>query len=321
MADKEKKTQTEELTTPEINEEESPKGKSSLTESQLKDKDKFAYIIKRKSVRKRARRKTVSLIMVIFVLIALLITGLVYGVLTFIDFNSFRITVERSNLNYLTLSEDYEFTNPTSVLSLSGPKDMDNFTFEWLPYRTQFLNEEGSLSSDNYIASAFYLKNISEKPVYYTENISLTNVYKGLEDTIRILLIKQIVTEDESGNAVLSAPEYRCYAKVSADGVTPEYVAGGHEDEYYPVPVSNPNNIESSDPWYTIPFYSADSGTVLDSVYYPLMPGQKIRYAMAVWIEGTDPECTNDKLGGKVSYNFRFSLLTDEDGKVVEIEE
>ena len=42
---------------------------------------------------------------------------------------------------------------------------------------------------------------------------------------------------------------------------------------------------------------------------------------MAVWIEGTDPECTNDKLGGKVSYNFRFSLLTDEDGKVVEIEE
>jgi archaellum component FlaG (FlaF/FlaG flagellin family) len=320
MADKKKKSPENQVVSPEIVNEEQPKAKSSLSESQLRDKDKYAYIIKRKRVRQKARRKTVSLVMIIFVLVALLITGLVYGVLTFIDFNSFRISVERTNLNYLSLSEDYEFTNPSSVLSLSGPKNMDNWTYDWLPI-TKLLNEEGSLSGDNYIACAFYLQNIGEESVFYSENITLTNVYKGLEDTIRILLIKQIVSEDESGNVIYSDPEYRCYAKVSGDDLTPEYVAGGNGDEKIPVPVSDPNNINSSSPWYTIPFYAANSGVVLDAVYYPLKAGEKIRYAMAVWIEGTDPECTDDKLGGKVSYTFQFNLETDEQGKVVIAEE
>ena len=313
MADKKKNPVDTEVVTPDVAEE-SPKAKTSLTESQLRDKDKFAYIIKRKSVRKRARRRTVSLVMVIFVLVALLITGMVYGVLKFIDFNSFRISVERSNLAYLALSEDYEFTNPTSVLSLSGPKSMDNFTYDWLPL-PDLLNNDGSLSGDDYIASAFYLQNIYSTELYYSENIYLSNVYKGLEDAIRILLIKQIITEDESGNLVYEDPTYRCFAMIGAEG-TAEYVAGGNNDEYFPVPVSDPNKPNSKEPWYTEPFYSSNSGVVLDADYYPLKPNQKIRYAMAVWIEGTDPECTNDKLGGKVSYNFQFSVYTDDNGEL-----
>lgn len=288
---------------------------SKLSEAQLDAKKRYQYIVSKKSVRRKTRRRTVSLVMLIFVLIATLIAGMVYGVLTFIDFNSFRISVERTNLDYLTLSEDYALSNPSSVLSLSGPKTLDHYTYEWIN-KTELLDGEGSFNSANkgYISCSFYLYNKGNHPVFYYENITLTNVYKGLEDAIRILLIKQIERVDANGETYFDEPEYRVFAKIGADG-NDEYVAGGDDviEEY----VKNPNDKNEQEDWKCTSFYSADSGIVTDAVYYPLQAKQRIKYGMAIWIEGTDPECTDKVLGGKVSYTFKFSLRLDEDNNPI----
>lgn len=294
----------------ELSSAEETSASSDLQNSNVNDiyKKKYDYVYKKKSVRNRARRRTVSLIMLVFILVASLIAGVVYGVLEFIDFNSFRITIDRNYAGYLTLADNYEFENASSVLSTEGLKYMTNTTYSWINIQ-KLLNQTGSLSERDYIATSFYLKNQGEEGVFYSENVILTNSYKKLEDTIRILLIKQVEYEDEDGNLYWSEPEYKCFAKVASDGVSDEYVAGG--DEVIPNYALNPNNPESNEPWKCTSFYDTDNGRVLDKTYYPIMPGQRVRYAMAIWIEGTDPETTDEKLGGRVSYTFEFSLMYD----------
>lgn len=280
------------------------------------NKSKYDYVFKKKSVQRRTRRRTVSLLMLVFILIASLIAGVVYGVLEFIDFNSFRITIDRNYLGYLTLADNYEFENASTVLSTEGLKSMTNTTYSWINVN-RLLNETGTLSERDYIATAFYLKNQGDEDVFYSENVILTNSYKQLEDTIRILLIKQVEYQAEDGSYYWGKPEYKCYAKVASDGVSDEYVAGG--DEIIPNYTSNPNLLpEIDEPWKCTSFYDSDNGRVLDKTYYPIKPGQRIRYAMAIWIEGTDPDTKDDKLGGRVSYTFEFNLWLDENGKPVQ---
>lgn len=300
---------------------------SSLLEKDIQNKQNYEYILRKKSVRKKATQRTVSLIMTIFVIAALLVCSLVYGVLAFVDFNSFRITIDKNYESYLTLADNYAFNNASSVLSSDGARTMTNITYRWINVQ-ELLHNDGSLSKNNYIATAFYLKNQGDKGVYYSENIMLTNAYKGLEDTIRILLIKQIETYDDQGNPnplyddqgnLLWDTEYKCFGKIASDGVSDEYVAGG--DEIQPDYVTDPNDPESTDPWMCKSFYDSDSGVVLDEIYYPILPGQTIRYAMVIWIEGTDPDTIDDKIGGKVSYAFQFSLKYDKNNKLVYIDD
>ena len=96
------------------------------------NKRKYDYVYKKRSVRRRARRRTISLVMMVFILIASLIAGVVYGVLEFIDFNSFRITIDRNYLGYLTLADNYDFENASTVLSTEGLKTMTNTTYSWI---------------------------------------------------------------------------------------------------------------------------------------------------------------------------------------------
>lgn len=298
--------------------ESNPSTLSSSIEADLSYKKKYEYIYKKKSVRNRARRRTVSLVMMVFVLVATLIAGLVYGVLKFIDFNSFRITIDRNYNGYLTLADNYAFENASSVLSTEGLKYMTNTTYSWINVK-ELLTKEGSLSKNDYIATAFYLRNQGDEGVYYSENIVLTNSYLELEDTIRILLIKQIEYTNPDGSTYWSDPEYKCFAKIAADGISDEYVAGG--DEVIPEYTSDPNYPTQNIPWKCTSFYDYNAGVVIDTVYYPLLPKQRVRYAMAIWIEGTDPETIDEKLGGRVSYTFQFGLRYDDNDDIVFVEQ
>ena len=298
--------------------ESNPSTLSSSIEADLLNKKKYEYIYKKKSVRNRARRRTVSLVMMVFVLVATLIAGLVYGVLKFIDFNSFRITIDRNYNGYLTLADNYAFENASSVLSTEGLKYMTNTTYSWINVK-ELLTKEGSLSKNDYIATAFYLRNQGDKGVYYSENIVLTNSYLELEDTIRILLIKQIEYTNPDGSTYWSDPEYKCFAKIASDRISDEYVAGG--DEVIPEYTSDPNYPTQNIPWKCTSFYDYNAGVVIDTVYYPLLPKQRVRYAMAIWIEGTDPETIDEKLGGRVSYTFQFGLRYDDNDDIVFVEQ
>ena len=57
------------------------------------------------------------------------------------------------------------------------------------------------------------------------------------------------------------------------------------------------------------------------SNYYPISPGQKIKYTVLIWLEGQDPQCVGDNdslidaergiLGGQVKLSVEFGTETE----------
>lgn len=295
MAKKDKKENQE------LNEKLVPAAAEAKTGLIKTQQGQYEYLIKRKNVRVQTRRRTMILILIIFILISILVTGAIYGILSFIEFNTFRISVDKSGTTFLSLSETYDFTNPTNMLSVKGPKEMDNIAYEMLPI-DEFLASEGSHNGDSYIATSFFLMNSGSEALEYAESISLSHTYRDLDAAVRILVIKTLYVESTEGGYEAGLPEFRVYARANAEG-EPEYVSGG--DHVIPDYAKNPNLGEDfGTDWLTIPFLSETS--VVENYYYPMVAGEKIRYSIAVWLEGTDPDCVDSILGGKVTLDIKF---------------
>ena len=276
-----------------------------------KSNGQFDYIAKRRSVRAKTRRRTATLVVTIFLLAAVLITAAVYAILAFIDFNSFRITVDRSSGQSLSLSQDFEFTKPSSALGIDGPKFMDNVAYESIDIEG-IVNGEGELNGDNYIANTFYLRNNGLKDCRYVEEVTLSNTYKGLEAAMRLLIVRNVY-EEVNGEWVPTENVYTCYAKERTepleDGTTQEYVSGGNGDQVVPDPVPHPVNEDEE--WLCVNFIS--DSIILHDQQFDIQSKQIVRYSIVVWIEGTDLECVDDVLGGKVSLSVKFSSISDEE--------
>ena len=41
-------------------------------------------------------------------------------------------------------------------------------------------------------------------------------------------------------------------------------------------------------------------------------PGDTHKYTVVIWLEGDDPDCTNEKIGGHVGMDFRIQLLGEQ---------
>ena len=284
------------------------------------DAGKYRYIYVRKSVERRVHRRKLATVFLVFILIAMLLTGTVYAVLAFVDNNDFRITVERGR-GVLALSEDASFGKSTSQLTTRGPSEMLDTTYSLLPF-LQFRTQDGSYSENaDYYASSFYLTNLGDHPCEYRELLTIMDTYNSLEDCVRVLVVREVLEQDEEGNyhqasldEDFSKMEWTCYAKAKKDG-TPEQVAYdiGRDGGSLGV-VTNPNFYaeDKVNPWLSTNFVESSSGVVTDPIYYELAPHARVRYTLVIWIEGTDPDTVDARVGGKLTMRFGFSTLSTE---------
>ena len=44
-------------------------------------------------------------------------------------------------------------------------------------------------------------------------------------------------------------------------------------------------------------------------------PGEMHKYTVVIWLEGDDPDCTNDLIGGHFGLEMYFRLLEDDQAK------
>ena len=284
------------------------------------------YIIKNKRVRRQSRRRTIVIILLVFLSIVALLAGATYAIMQFVDESNFRVTVSHTGTAWLSLSKDYEFTNPTSVLDVTAPKNMDNCTLcNYLDHKLEEIygtngayNGEGS--KEYFIATSFYLKNTSTEAISYREIITLGRTMKGMEKAIRVMVIKDIDPPDDEDHgqiSVYAAPQSDAHGKTITDdegnAVREEVVPpGGALLEYKPQHMLDYQNF-SFDPedfteggvWLAKPFLG--NGYVMNSELYPLEVGQIVKYTVIIWLEGQDPQCVDAILGGQVKLSVEFS--------------
>lgn len=263
------------------------------------NKSKQDEIIKNQKIRAASKRRTATTVIIIFLLCALLLTGAAWGTIVFIDANSMRIVVDKSNVGDISISKTADFSSPATVLKMNGPEEISNITYDWI-LKDELFGKEGDHHGDNYIAYSFFIKNVSDSDILYKGSIVLNYVSKDIERAVRIVII-----EDEE--------KATCYAVTRSDG-SPEYIAYDSDDKatQQPLPLGDSKLDELLGSNVTTPFTSdepKDSNVeVFESEDIFLAVDEVKKYTVLIWLEGSDSDCMDAIIGAKVNFEYNFRV-------------
>lgn len=228
-----------------------------------------------KDARKKRRRtiaKIVLTIVILFLINLYIILQLIYRSENFTVTLDSEYGRESGLVLYEKLSEKYERTFLRS-------KDIDFFTdmcINWLPAKIDE-EGEGSHNGEHYIAYTFYAENMGQDPINYWARIDIEDVIKDVDDAIRVMVIR-------NGEATV-------YAKLNEETGQPEREP--YDIAYYPRD--------------TVPF-QADTIVMQDHIT-DFRVGDIDKYTVVIWVEGDDPECLNNLIGGEIKM---YMTLTEE---------
>ncbi len=238
------------------------------------------------------RRNKAIRILAIIVGILILLLALGYLIACVINLGG-RFTVNlKGNLYGIQLADNEKFNNPTLQLHGSPVEDMDNITKQWI------LNLDGELGNDpvyktfedidkvygdhngtNYLAYTFAVRNGGtevrggeDATVDYSASLEIVSSYKGADKAIR--------------------------AAVFVNGKPTVYAAPRKGTE-------NGKEAFAADKT----FLSED--IIMQQTFKNFKVGDVTRFTVVVWLEGEDPECVNDIMGGDVKLKMNLEVLSE----------
>lgn len=169
----------------------------------------------------------------------------------------------------IALCESSDFLNSTDTLYVTGLEHMTNISGEGINNEAIHQKDGSNNSESRYIAHTFYLKNVSNVTIDYRCEVNINEATKGIDSAVRVRLIKD--------------GEVITYAKRQETG-----------------------SIGDPEP-NTDPFYS--SLQPVNNVVYNMKSGEVHKYSIIIYLEGNDPQCIDDILGGMIRMNMKFNVL------------
>lgn len=278
-----------------------------ISENKQKKNSDYSYVIKNKRVRRDTRHRKIVVVVAFVLLLLIGLGALIYGVMTVVEINSFKVFVDSSGNKVLSLSDTADFVNASEVIEITGPDTMDNTTLASGKNLIDSTSVEDVLLSiidsdgvqsdknDNYIAGSFYLRNTTDTVQYYNEFMRLRNVTKNIDAALRIMLVKNY--------------ELTVYAKPSSDG-NPEKVVPLPNSDYLQLEITEDadgNKViskKADQVWMSTPFYSEEYA--IYNTGLEIQPGETVKYSIIIWLEGWDPDCVDSILHGTITVDFGF---------------
>lgn len=174
----------------------------------------------------------------------------------------------------IVVSEDTNPEHGVTILSAPKVKDVTNITYDWLPL--QDFDKEGaggSYNGKNYLAYTFYVINNGSDTVDYDADLQIKGVSKSMDEAIRVMIYKN------GESAIYGKHQYKKDADVAETDAT-----------------------------------VFDSETsVMKTDTKDFKPGDYDKYTVVAWVEGNDPECIDDIMGGYMRMNMLFDIADDEE--------
>lgn len=227
---------------------------------------------------KRFRLRRIStLAIIITFLLSISIIGLtIYGS----NVGNFVITVADRSQKNLQLSETPDFAEGSTVLMPRGLSNMADCTLSMLPDDIGSINGSFIALDRSYIAYTFYLKNMSDVATAYKVNMNVTAAYRNLDDAVRVMIISEGHRE--------------IYAKPAKDGSAEQNI-----------------NTRTGLSEYSVTNFVSNT-MICDYVVTGLSAQMYHKYTVVLWLEGWDPECTDqlkEGSGGSLRIAMSFSTV------------
>ncbi len=207
------------------------------------------------------------------------------------------VTADMIQQGYV-LSDDASFEHTSTRLYTDEIENINAISVQDIESDINF-SQDGSHNGTGYMAYTFYIRNEGDMESSYTYSLNITSETSGAIDATWVM----VYVNDEQ----------MIYSSLSEDGdrenlygysyMPFEEYATDSEALYY----------EDSGKYGIVPVEFIDDSIVMGGVIEDMQPGEYDKYTIVIWIEGDDPECTNDILGGHVGFNFQFEMINDDD--------
>lgn len=204
-------------------------------------------------------------------------------------YGSFTISVKdyESRKYALSLCENDGFKNNSSRLEAESAKNVDNIAASALPDDLNDIN--GSHNGENYIAYTFYVKNTGEEVCSYRYCLIISRATLGIEAAARVRIYFNPDYYKAADDKYVYKNDFTDYAKAKT---------GGNGE-----PEVDPGNRTMTN------FLSGD--VITENEVYNFMPGDIAKITVVVWLEGNDPDCMDDVLGGQFKIDMVFEIDGD----------
>ena len=203
-----------------------------------------------------------------------------------------------------TLSETPGFENPTSHLFCTPMENVPCISISDLPKSIEELEEN---QDGRYFVYTYYIRNEGDNTVDYKWQVRLNSESQSLSTAAWVMIF-------EDG-------EMQFYAKSKEDG-KPEVLPAYDDDNwayveapFYDSAKDQKNQYEiireteSFTYWRVKPKPFVADNLVAEGWQYSVKPMDVHEYTVVIWLEGDDPDCTNDLIGGHLGLDVYMELI------------
>ena len=215
------------------------------------------------------------------------------------------------------LEDGSGLANPSNYLFSIPLEDAPCTSISTIPGDIHEL-EGGHAHGEDYFSYTFYIRNEGDQIVGYDYTILINSESKGMSTATWVMMIRD-------GSMTI-------YAKGKADGtseILPDYgtrsesgkLLGFREDKLqfmhlaaYPEQFIYIPESLSGAPFYRVaPIPFASDEIVATGREINVVPGEMHKYTIVLWLEGDDPDCTDDLIGGHLGLEMNFKLIDLDD--------
>ncbi len=177
-----------------------------------------------------------------------------------------------------SLDDDGKAKDPVLQLSAQNVTEVTNITYDWLPTDLD-TSGDGEHNGKNYLAYTFYLTNSGKETLDYESTLKFTGIAKNADEALRVMVYR-------NGEPTVYAQENR--DKSDLEEVVDQKFAEGNDD------------------------LNLNDYVVFEDLTEGIKVGESVKYTIVTWIEGNDPECINDIMGGYVKMQWLFNVEGEE---------
>ena len=212
--------------------------------------------------------------------VGFLITGLfsiILAILAWFGANTgnFIIVLDKDGYRRgIMLCTEESFGKPEPRLYTSPIGDVNNISYDDIQLQ-QIKQTDGAFydTDSSYLAYTFYLKNNGSETVNIQYRVYITETYRNADKAIRVLLV---------------------------------------EDDEYERLFQKPDNVECEYRGMPPSIHFVDNDTVVLDIITDFKPGDIKKFSIVIWLEGQDPDCTDDILGGMIKLRMKFDIMDEE---------
>jgi len=208
------------------------------------------------------------------------------------------------------LADSADFARPSANLFCEPAVDVPCISITSLG--SDIDDHEGQHNGFGYFAYTCFLRNEGESTVDYSWTLQITGESLNCSSGAWVMVIEdgqmQIYAKAQSDGAAQTVPalddDTRGYLDV------PVMALAGEDSQFMrPIKTVGPATYYRLHP---IPFL--DTATVATGIQREVAPGEVHKYTIVVWLEGDDPDCTDELIGSHLGLGMQYALLDKETG-------